>query len=324
MSVIRTPVIVSSLLIACMLTACDRSSPTTSASKQTAPTTPKVFAINFPLQSFATQIGGDLIQVEVPKVDGFSASLYNPSPEEIITIQDANLILLNGADFSPWTGRASLPASKTVITSRSFKKDWLESSHDHGDHDHDHQHGPEGEGVHSHAHYAAFTWLSPLNAKRQAESVGQALGRLLSADATVVEQRKKDLLGSFDPLIKQAQRISGMTMPTLIASEPQYQYLAKACGIEVLEADWHWNEPTPHAGMDSLKALVEASGARHLLVPSEPSAERSATLKQMNLEAVVIPLLVDPRSGDSATTFVEALGRNLDTLEALGSAQPTG
>ena len=76
--------------------------------------------------------------------------------------------------------------------------------------------------------------------------------------------------------------------------------------------------------MDSLRALVEASGAGHILVPSEPSAERSATLKQMNLEAVVIPLLVDPRSGDSATTFVEALGRNLDTLEALGSAQPTG
>ncbi|MDG2030480.1 MAG: metal ABC transporter substrate-binding protein [Phycisphaerales bacterium] len=322
MSVIRTPVILSSLLITCMLAACDRSSPSTAMSTQTEPTTPKVFAINFPLQSFATQIGGDLIQVEVPKVDGFSASLYNPSPEEIITIQDANLILLNGADFSPWTGRASLPASKTVITSRSFKKEWLESSHDHGDHDH--QHGPEGEGVHSHAHWAAFTWLSPMNAKRQAASVGQALGRLLSADAAVVEQRSKDLQGSFDPLIKQAERISGMTMPTLIASEPQYQYLAKACGVEVLEADWHWNEPAPHAGMDSLRALVEASGAGHILVPSEPSAERSATLKQMNLEAVVIPLLVDPRSGDSATTFVEALGRNLDTLEALGSAQPTG
>ena len=324
MSAIRTPVILSSLLIACLLTACDRSGAPTSTNTQSEPTTPRVFAINFALQSFATQIGGDLIQVEVPKVEGFSASLYDPSPEEIITIQDADLILLNGAEFSPWTGRSSLPASKTVITSRSFKKEWLESSHDHGDHDHDHQHGPEGEGVHSHAHYAAFTWLSPLNAKRQAASVGQALGRLLSANGSEVEQRSKALQGAFDPLIKQAERISGMSMPTLIASEPQYQYLANACGIELLEADWHWNEPTPHAGMDSLKALAEASGARHLLVPSEPSAERSATLKQMNLEAVVVPLLVDPRSGDAVTTFVEALGGNLDTLEALGSAQPTG
>jgi zinc transport system substrate-binding protein len=323
MSVIRNSFLLGSLLIGCMLSACDRTnSSSTSSTTEAKPTKPTVFAINFALQSFASTIGGDLIEVEVPKLDDISASLYNPSPEEIITIQDANLILLNGADFSPWTGRSSLPASKTVITSRSFKKEWLASSHDHGDHDH--QHGPEGEGVHSHAHYAAFTWLSPMNAKRQAAAVEQALRRLLSANGSEIEQRSKVLQGSFDPLIKQAERISGMSMPTLIASEPQYQYLAKACGIELLEADWHWNEPAPHAGMDSLRALAEASGARHILVPAEPTTERRAILAQLKLEPIVVPLLVDPRSGDGTTSFVESLGRNLNTLEALGTAQPTG
>ena len=107
------------------------------------PGKPKVFAINFALQSFAGSIGGELIEVEVPSLDGTSAGNFSPSTEQIIAIQDADLILLNGADFSPWTGRASLPSSKTVITARPFRKDWLESSHHHHG-DHDHQHGPEG------------------------------------------------------------------------------------------------------------------------------------------------------------------------------------
>ena len=99
MSATRTPFILGSLLIASLLTACDRGGPANSTNTQTQATTPKVFAINFPLQSFATQIGGDLIEVEVPKLDGMSASLYNPSPEEIITIQDAMIVSFNFLHF---------------------------------------------------------------------------------------------------------------------------------------------------------------------------------------------------------------------------------
>ena len=283
---------------------------------------PEVFAINLALQSFATTIGGDLVEVEVPQLDGQPATSFKPTTEEIIGIQDAGLILLNGAEFSPWISQSSLPASKIVVTAAGFKSRWLESSHHHG-HDHDHQHGPDGDGVHSHAHWASFTWLNPTNAQAQAEAVGQRMGQLLPEHRSEVLARATELVVSFEPLIEQATRIKAMSPPTMIASEPQYQYLAEACGLELLEADWHWGEPEPHDGLDSLRNLAKASGARHLIVPSAPDAERLATLQAMGLEPVVIPLLVTPDT-DGGRTFVERLGTNLSRIESLAPTQPAG
>ena len=49
---------------------------------------PRVFAVNFPLQSFAQTIGGSKVAVESPSLDGGSSINFDPTPEQIITIQD--------------------------------------------------------------------------------------------------------------------------------------------------------------------------------------------------------------------------------------------
>jgi len=281
---------------------------------------PLVFAVNFPLASFAEVIGGDDLEVTTPPVDGAPINGFSPSPEEIIRIQDADLILLNGADFSPWTQQASLPASKTVVTARSFRSRWIESTHSH-DHDHDHQHGPDGDGVHHHAHWASHTWLDPVNAYEQAAVIGDRIGILLSDRSEEIERRRADLLKKLDGLIAIGKRIATLDPPTIIASEPEYQYLAAGCGLEILDADWHWDEPTPHDGMDSLRDLVTASGANLILVPSEPDAERRAALEEMGLEPVVFRLLADPARSPGGS-FTDLFETDLLNLEAVCGGQP--
>ena len=83
--------------------------------------TPRIFAANYALASFAEAIGGDMITVESPATDGASATGFRPTPEQIIAIQDCKLILLNGADFSSWVSKASLPGSRTVRTANAFR-----------------------------------------------------------------------------------------------------------------------------------------------------------------------------------------------------------
>ena len=306
-----------------LLLGCDQGAPDATATND-APSrdTPLVFAVNFPLASFASAIGGDDLDVTTPPVERAPITSFSPSPEEIIRIQDSDLILLNGADFSPWTQQASLPASKTVVTARSFRSRWIESTHSH-DHDHDHQHGPDGDGVHHHAHWASHTWLDPVNAYEQAAVVGDRIGILLSDRSEDTGRRRAELLKRLDGLIAIAKRIRSLDPPTMIASEPEYQYLAAGCGLEILDADWHWNEPTPHDGMDSLRDLVTASGAAMILVPSEPDAERRAVLEDMGLEPVVFRLLADPAGSEDAT-FVDLFEADLLNLETVCGGQSAG
>lgn len=294
----------------------DQASTTASAASGPA----RVFAVNFPLQSFAQAIGGSKVAVESPILDGESSINFAPTPEQIIAIQDAKLILLNGADFASWTANASLPGSRTVVTAEEFRGQWLESAHHH--HDHDHQHGPEGDGVHHHAHWASYTWLDPNHARDQAVAIGTAMrGTLLAVELQGMSTRMDALVKQLSVLCNQAAKISTLQVPSVIASEPVYQYLAAACSLDMHEADWHWNEPQPHDGMDGLRNLIEATGARHLLVPEAPTSERLEVLRGLGLEPVVIMPLADPPSPQSTESFVDLMKRNLDRIEALAPSQ---
>ena len=306
-----------------LMTACGKPAPSsgtgTSASND-GTKAPGVFAANYALSSFAESIGGDMISVLSPASDGASATNFKPDPEEIIAIQDCRLILLNGADFSSWVNKASLPGSRTVRTADGFQDQWLESNHHHHhDHDHDHQHGPDGDGVHHHhAHWAAYTWLDPSLAREQARVVGESLARAFPGDGRAIAERSAALDAEFAPLVEQAKRLSEMTLPTIIAAEPNYGYLARSCGLDLHDADWHWNEPEPHDGMNSLKELVEATGATIILVPETPNSERAKVLSDLGLDHRVVPLLADSPEGVE-TPFIESMRSILNTLEGMGS-----
>ena len=318
-----------------LFSGCDQGSPTTpKTTTENGTDTKTVFVVNYPLQFFVEAVGNEPIAIETPKLDGGHADDFNPTAEEIITIQDADLILLNGAGFSPWAQRASLPSSRVVVTSKAFEDAWIEdTTHHHHDHDHDHdhddhQHGPDGEGAHHHGTWASFTWLSPALAAQQAQAVGDAMSRLMPEDQSQIKSQTKSLVEGLQTYAARAEKLKGANLPELIAAEPHYQYLQEACGLELHDADWHWEEPEPHDGMKSLEDLVEATGAKYLIIPDDAanlSEERAALLRRLGLTPVTIyplantPVYTDPKNG--IPDFMMLMARNLENLEALAPNQ---
>ena len=319
------PIIATMVLFA--VGACDQNQPGTSNAEQANKNViPVVYAVNFPLMSFARSTGGDLIELSTPALDGVHADDFKPTPEEIVSIQSVELILLNGAGFSPWTEMASLPSSRVVVTAAQFKDAWLVRRHPHGGDqgEDDHQHGPEGEGAHAHGDWASFTWLNPKHARVQAEAVGKAISRLLPEHARDIGERTSKLAGQLRELEDRAERLKRSKTPTLIASEPHYQYLAEACGLDLHEADWHWEDPAPYNGIEHLEQLVEATASRYILVPAQPTAERTQLLSRLGLVPVIVAPLAQEPGGLRTESFVELMGRNLDALESISWDQPSG
>ena len=145
-----------------------------------------VYVVNYPLQYFAQRVGGTAVRVSLPVPADADPAFWKPGPEQIAAYQAADLILLNGASYAKWVGRASLPASRTVDTSASFADRLIRSAgvvtHRHGE-----------QGVHDHGDVAFATWLDPLQAIAQARTVRDALVRLRPQNAREFNDRFESL-----------------------------------------------------------------------------------------------------------------------------------
>ena len=79
-----------------------------------------VFASNYPLAYFAERIGGRAEIVRMPEAVGDPA-FWKPTAEDVIGMQQAEVILMNGAGYERWAAMVTLPRSRVVDTSAGFR-----------------------------------------------------------------------------------------------------------------------------------------------------------------------------------------------------------
>ena len=60
----------------------------------------KIYVVNYPLQYFAERIGGDKVDVFFPAPSDVDPAFWTPGREVVRQYQQADLILLNGADYA--------------------------------------------------------------------------------------------------------------------------------------------------------------------------------------------------------------------------------
>ena len=67
-----------------------------------------VVAVNNPLAYFAGRLAGDAIDVRLPVPPDTDPAFWQPTVDDILLLQGAELILLNGAGYSPWLNKVSI------------------------------------------------------------------------------------------------------------------------------------------------------------------------------------------------------------------------
>ena len=213
---------------------------------------PVIVADSYPVAWFAERLAGDAADVRLPVPEGRDPAFWRPSIAEIAAIQSADLIALNGSGLADWTGRASLPRSRTVDTGRGLADELIATeivTHSHG-----------GEGEHSHEGVATYTWLDFGLAARQAEALAAPMRRAVP-DADV-DANLGALLGDLADL-----DALGDALPegvAAIASHPRYQYLSRAYGLDIASLDWGVGETPDAARIATLRALRGRDGRARL------------------------------------------------------------
>ena len=265
-----------------------------------------VFAVNYPLAYFAERIGGDLIDIYYPIPADIDPAFWKPSTDEILKIQQTDLILLNGANYAKWIKKVSLPYSKQVNTSRSFKKDYI-----HIKETVTHQHGPGGE--HSHAGTAFTTWLDLSQAHEQAGAVMEALVKKQPSAKSAFEQNYQSLSQELQEMDAKLKKIITTDKPVL-ASHPVYQYLARHYGINLQSVMWEPESYPSEEQWTEFKKLVESHPAGWMLWEAEPDPKTTQRLTGMNIQVIVFsPLMNRPETGD----FMSIMQQNIKNITSV-------
>ena len=159
----------------------------------------KVVTTVFPYYDFTRQISGGLIesgQVELELIvpAGMDSHSFEPTPADIIKIQDADLIICNGGAMEQWFERVldSLDTQNQQVITMMDYVDTVEEEivegmeaeeHDHS-HDHVHPAGVPKEGEEGHLYddgheqeieYDEHIWTSPVNAMTLSEVIAGTL-----------------------------------------------------------------------------------------------------------------------------------------------------
>lgn len=296
------------LLPLLLLAACKPASgpaPQTSASRNDGK--PQVYVANYPLKYFAERLGGTLVEVRFPAPADEDPAFWQPDDATISAFQGADLILMNGATYSKWAEKVTLPQSKLVDTSAPFKTAYIEIKAEST-----HSHGPGGE--HSHSGTAFTTWTDLQQAVQQAAEVAKALEGLLGeAGAKEVQARfsslKADLEALDQRLLGVGRRIAGAP---LVASHPVYHYLARRYALNLQAVLWEPEVVPDSKALDGLKAILAKHPAKWMLWEGDPAPESVAKLAALGVQSMVYdPCGNVPEKGD----FLSVLKTNVEALE---------
>jgi zinc transport system substrate-binding protein len=245
---------------------------------------PVVYASNYPLYFFATEIAGDEAEVRLPEIGGDPAR-WTPGAEQVADLQSAELVLLNGAGYEGWLDFVSLREERLVDTTAGIRDRLLPLEEETV-----HQHGPEGE--HSHAGTAFTTWLNPQLAVAQAEAIAAALVRLSpghEAAFTGRLARLSDRLNQLD--LDLAQTFEALGNQPLLFSHPVYQYLQARYRVNGRSVHW---EPEIAPGTRDwldLNQLLARHPARVMVWEGEPLVEVGERLNQLGIVAAVFEIV---------------------------------
>ena len=156
-----------------------------------------VISTIFPPYDFARQVGGDNIDLSMLLKPGMESHSFEPSPKDIVNIQNCDLFIYVGGESDEWV--------KTILESDDKKpkkiialmdivdtvqEATIEGMTTEEDHDHDDKDSEE-EGEHG-VEYDEHVWTSPKNALIISKKISEAMQELDPANKPVYEKNTNE------------------------------------------------------------------------------------------------------------------------------------
>ena len=223
----------------------------------------KIVTTNFAEYDFARQITGDKADVKMLLKPGAESHSYEPSPQDIKTIQDSDLFVYVGGDSDEWVGDILESMDKKPNTFKlmdavdlmeeEVKEGMVHEHHDddkdccdeHKEHEHEHEHEEHADKhEHEHEEHAdepemdEHVWTSPVNAIKIVEKMSAEIIKLDPNNADTYKKNTEEYIKKLQKLDGEFREVvkNGKRKEIVVGDRFPFLYFVKEYGIEYYAA----------------------------------------------------------------------------------------
>ncbi|WP_426332826.1 metal ABC transporter substrate-binding protein [Paenibacillus silvae] len=318
--------------MALVVTGCGQKAPAAEPAASTATSTPaeteqklNVQVSFYPMYEFTKNVAGDLADVHTLVPAGMEPHDWEPTPQDMASIEKADVLVYNGAGMESWIDQVkdSLSSSKLIQVEASqgisIREGGEEEAHDHdhdhadeaasGEHDHaddaavkdghDHAEASSEEHDHDHDHGGLdpHVWLSPALAIKEVRNIEAGLAKAAPQHADQFKQNADAYVAKLEALDQDFKAaVKDSKRKDFITQHAAFAYLAQEYGLQQV----------PIAGLSP---------------EQEPSAAQMASVidfaKEHKVKTIFFETLVSSKVSDTIAQEVGAKTAVLNPIEGL-------
>lgn len=246
-----------------------------------------VVATTFAQYDFAREIARDKADVIMLLSPGEEIHTYEPTPEDIMKIQQCDIFVYGGGESDKWADIILNTVDENVRIIRMMDVvELYETEHHHGEADEEHLHEDKKE-------YDEHVWTSPLNAIKIVKAIRDALITCDSENADYYRENANAYIGELQLLDSRFADLfdAAYTKPIIVGDRFPFRYFAERYSISYFSA-FPGCSAQSEANPKTIADLIEKG-------------------KSENISTV---FKVDLSKGNVAYTIAESIGAKVETL----------
>lgn len=189
-----------------------------------------------PHKFFVEKIAGSTVQVGLMVPAGASAHTYEPTPKQMLSATKADLWFYVGEGFEPKV-RAALKNYNPRMQFVDLRHNLDLISY---------QEGHQGCCHHHEGQYDLHYWLSPIQAKIQAQTIAEALIKAYPENTSLYKENLAKFQAELNHMDQEIRELLKKPHnPMIMISHPAYAYFCRDYGCQQLSIEFEGKDPTP-------------------------------------------------------------------------------
>jgi ABC-type Zn uptake system ZnuABC Zn-binding protein ZnuA len=266
----------------------------------------------FPIADVTRHIAGEEADVTCLLQAGSSPHDFQPSPSQVETLAQADLIIVVGEGIDPW----ALPQEGEALTRQTVLK--LAAGlnpHEHEDHEEDADHGHHHHGHHHHGEGDPHLWLDPVRMQQFTQTIADTLSEIDPAHRDAYQQRAQAYIAQLKQLDEQyRQTLERIPNKNFVTFHPAFTYIAERYGLNqrsLLTADAEGFGPER---LESLAKFIRDNRIKAIFAePQFPADRLEAFARETGASVGRLDPLGSPHV-EGYNSYLDMMRSNLDAL----------